>query len=622
MRKRLAILLATGVLALSPNNKSNATEENRNVRIEETSKDSVPCPKEIDVDERVNGLKFLGKSGKILEEWKNDEEFISLLDDLITMKKAKKLYFDEKYDKFIKSIYINGDAVKIEFVYGMNMVVGNTDSLYIADISLDKFVITDLTVLKSRILLDIKPDKEAVYNEIPIQQLPEQYWKLPEFKTLNLNLSNIEVNDELRLQVEGMELKDDIIKVIDITKCKNISLYKYKMTNELINILEEDGNLNTLILTYPNFEELGNEFNFKSKALKKIAIQMDGREILDKINLNQCTNLEGFSGGMSTSLEDLNGIKECNKLTYFSLGDYIYNHDLDYIEDIEEQWEKYCFEKRDTDYFAVAMAGTNNFIEDISALKEKNIEILNISYLKNVSSEDFKDVVYSLTNLKKIIGYEIANATLYDEELVKYLNEKGIEHPFTDVSKEIKEEIKSIVESLITENMTDFQKVETISKYVLEHLEYDHANLNNYPISKSHQLREQLWSKSLYYITMANMKENEEKNSVDAICYGYSSFTNALYIEAGVKAFMQETTGHIYNLVNIDNVFYKVDLTSLDEFIKKQGIQVKDYDFKINSEDYMIKIGLPNTETSQQEPLRAKQQKEKMKEKEKQDVIR
>ena len=607
--KRLAILLATGVLALGSGNKSIETEASKNVKIEDT-KTNIPPLKEIGGDEREYNLKYLGKPQNISDKWKNDEEFFDLLDNLIIMKKAKKLNLEKNYDKYIRNIYINGDAVKVEFTYGMDMVVGNVESLILNDINLDELVITDLSPLATHMYLDTIPNKENNDEKIPITQLPKEYIKEPEFKTFNINLNNTKVCNELRLQDDETKIQDEIINKLDLTECKNISLYKFKITNELINTLETDEKLETLILTYPDFEEIGNEFTFSSDSLKKIAIQMDGEKELNKIDLNGCKNLEGFSGGLSTSIEDLNCIKECQKLKYFSLGDYIFNHDLDYIKDAEEQWEEYCFEKRDTDYFAVANVGTNNFIRDISSLKGKNIEILNISHFKNVSSEEFKNVVLSIPNLKKIIGYEISNAALYDEELVKYLNEKGIEHPFSETSKEIKNEIERIVATLITPEMTDFEKVKAISKYILEHLEYDIVNFNVYPKSNSKDIRKKLWGETLYNVTIANNKENAEKDTVEAVCYGYATLAEALYTEAGVKSLTQETTGHIYNLVDIDGILYKVDLTCLDDLLKKHGIKVEDFDFKINSEDYMIPIGSPTTETEEKEPNSAKQQRE------------
>lgn len=200
-----------------------------------------------------------------------------------------------------------------------------------------------------------------------------------------------------------------------------------------------------------------------------------------------------------------------------------------------------------------------NFISDISGINGSNIETLNISLLKRVSSENLLETVKSLPNLKRIVGFEVNNAGMCSDELIEYCKSHGISHPFTEKSLEIKHKLQEIVRTEITEDMSEEDKIWALSKYIMDNMEYDH-DLVKYDEDSSEDIKKG-WGESLYYSVMEG----------EGVCEGYATYAQNLFTEAGITSYKIDGFAHTWNLVEIDDEYYYVDLTNTDAYISDEG---------------------------------------------------
>lgn len=188
-------------------------------------------------------------------------------------------------------------------------------------------------------------------------------------------------------------------------------------------------------------------------------------------------------------------------------------------------------------------------IDDLSALAEycPNIEELHIYYAPSVSDLSF---IYSLHNLKYL---DIEENGYVTPELVDYLNRNGIDHNITDQDLENAEEIDRIISEIITDDMTDEEKIQAITYYVIDNYRYritKAGESNEYPLS--------------------SMFEND-----GGVCASYAYLTDILLRKAGIESYMVTSdsllAGHAWNLIELDGKYYYLDTTNISQipFISK-----------------------------------------------------
>lgn len=179
--------------------------------------------------------------------------------------------------------------------------------------------------------------------------------------------------------------------------------------------------------------------------------------------------------------------------------------------------------------------GHNCIISDISAINGTNIEMLNISFLECISSDMLLETVKSLPNLKKIVGFEVNNAGMCSDELIKYCNEHGIQHPFTERSLEVKHKIEEIVSDTITEDMSEEEKIKALSEYIVNHMEYDYDLTGNVE-GKAEDIKKG-WGESLYYSVIEGK----------GVCQGYSTYAQ-IYLMKHILKHIEAKDMHIHGI--------------------------------------------------------------------------
>lgn len=118
--------------------------------------------------------------------------------------------------------------------------------------------------------------------------------------------------------------------------------------------------------------------------------------------------------------------------------------------------------------------------------------------------------------------------------------------------------------------MSDFDKVEAITKFVINSMSYDKETLNE---EKTPEQIRKLWGENLEYALEGH-----------GICTGYAKLANALLHEAGLESYFQIAPEHVLNLVVVDGKPYWLDCTFLDTSLK---IDPWTYSFVPDTEYYL-----------------------------------
>ena len=485
------------------------------------------------------------------------------------------LTLDETADELISSMVIDGTNVRIELKDGSD-ISGILNNLQISNLTLENLYIYDSKYTEDHYNSEIKyQDYEEKGYDSSLDALDADYEK---HAKLELQIQNCSVGNEYKKGVT----KDINYNIdnLDYSGCKKLWLCDVFLQKE--DLLEEEEslqeatlfsmpNLETLILTNPSIVLLEEEtIAIHSNSLKNIIIDGSMADTIDKFDFKECPNLEIVSIVNDSQETDLDGLKGLTNLKEVAFGlptTIHYNIDGLIDKDFQERIDMVSapFPSNDKSL----LLEPNCMISDISAINGSNIEVLNISFLKCISSDKFLETVKSLPALKQIVGFEINNAGMCSDELLKYCEEKGIQHPFTERSLEIKHKLEKIVSDVVTEDMDEEEKIKALSEYIVNHMEYDFDVLDN--AEKSPEKIVKGWGECLYYSVIHGV----------GICQGYTLYAQNLFNEAGITSFKIDGTGHTWNLVQIDEEYYYVDLTQAESLIGEQkSISFDDYDLE------------------------------------------
>ena len=501
---------------------------------------------------------------------------------------------DEKSDEFISSIYVDGFNVKIILTDGSS-VEGKIKNLKLGKLHLDNLYILD-TQYQKDLHYETYGDYSSlteVYNahdKLKIEFSPDA----PISVYNNCKFSICPSND-----IEWFLWEN----YIDISQCENLWLNNVFIYESTLKKINSSTSLKKLFLTDAHIcTDIPETLAFNLPKLETLIFDINFLERLYNIDLSGCINLRKISFGNNTQIESLDFLSRLDKLEVISLGNLSQLDSLNVLNSFEEE-ENSISKTFQTDDARLSLAH-NNLISDISGINGKNIEILNISLFRQISSTQLYETVISLPNLKEIVGFEINNAEMCSEELIQYCEAHGITHPFTEKSLTIKRELQKIVAELITPDMDDFKKAEVLSKYIIFHQEYDYeaatVNEANFTEEEKSELLKRGWGENLYYVVIEGL----------GLCAGYEEFTLALFTEAGIRCFGQATTGHAYNLVEIDGIYYQIDLTWLDSFLNLVEIPVDEHIFEINSIYYLTPVEDPCSHDTYSEPYGAEMQRQ------------
>lgn len=235
-------------------------------------------------------------------------------------------------------------------------------------------------------------------------------------------------------------------------------------------------------------------------------------------------------------------IKSFNNSYKLVSNDYTIGNDFELVQNT-----KNVVPYNKQDILNIIYTGLNNGADSISIICPTKYE--------NCINEA-KDVLYNQELLSNINNYVHPYNTF--KELKISSNELGqidIQISKTYSEDEIKKTnlvFKQIYDSLITDSMTDYEKIETIHDYIVDNTKFDtdkSDNINNPNFVD-------IYKSSTAFGALINNY---------AICAGYTD-AMSLFLDAfGIKNYRIASENHIWNFVYLDNNWYHLDLTWDDQ---------------------------------------------------------
>ena len=292
--------------------------------------------------------------------------------------KEKNVKISEQLGEYVTGVKIDGRKVSIELVDGKTLS-GELDKLQLNGISLDKLYIYDSKYLKDE--MKMSPE--------------ELIAKYENHKKIELDFIHIQVTDEFRISEKSDSDASYAYTFndyfIDISNCKKVWLDDIVFSEKYIDEINKCNTLEELIITNSLcFNEL-NELKLDIPTLKTLRVMFDmSLKPLKNFDLNGCENLEKLSIGNGFQTTNLDGIKNCTNIKRLGFGSLPRDtiDSLDIVEDGELSEGYDTSNKANANVYA-----RENYIYDITAIKGSQLETIDISFLRYVTSEQLLDVV-------------------------------------------------------------------------------------------------------------------------------------------------------------------------------------------------------------------------------------
>ena len=187
-----------------------------------------------------------------------------------------------------------------------------------------------------------------------------------------------------------------------------------------------------------------------------------------------------------------------------------------------------------------------------------------------------------LKNLKKLkfVNVGLYNAAIYlDNDDLSKLNEKNVSVDFSgdftiDELKKVNDELNDMVKDLnISSKMSEQDKFNSILEYVLLQLNYNQESLKLQESGENtNSINATMYIDGYLYAIF---------NKDSAICGNYAALFQALANRIGIKSYFMTSNVHAWNLVNINDEYYYVDSTRLDNLVvevdNKKGMFIDFY---------------------------------------------
>lgn len=252
--------------------------------------------------------------------------------------------------------------------------------------------------------------------------------------------------------------------------------------------------------------------------------------------------------------KDTNLVKENNSYTRDYKFNYVSSTDNFYVKSKQDILNVY-YTALNGGYSDLTFYCDLSYENCINDLNELISDAESLSIVNNFvpTYNIYSKVYFNINTLGRI---HVDFQKVYDDEMIKFINEK----------------IDSIYSSIITDNMSTKEKIKAAHDYIINHTKYDttHAesvkngSSNNYHISNT------------AYGVFANGY---------AICGGYTDAMALFLDKIGVINYKISSDSHIWNLVNLDGIWYHLDLTWDDPVTNDGKNRLEDNFFLISTEE-------------------------------------
>lgn len=216
--------------------------------------------------------------------------------------------------------------------------------------------------------------------------------------------------------------------------------------------------------------------------------------------------------------------------------------------------------KNKQDIFNIIYSGLNNGWDEFSYFCNSQYEdcledsrnitdsVIDISYVNNFVHpyNSFKSIKIIINNLGKVT---IHINKLYTAEEIFETNKA----------------VEDIYSKLITDQMTDREKITAIHDYIINNTIYDTERAENISNNNIYNKYE---SQKAYGALLQGF----------AICGGYSDAMAIFLNKMGIKNYKISSSNHVWNLVNLDGKWYHLDLTWDDPVVNtKENLLLHNY---------------------------------------------
>ena len=173
----------------------------------------------------------------------------------------------------------------------------------------------------------------------------------------------------------------------------------------------------------------------------------------------------------------------------------------------------------------------------------------------NLVADALLEAYYQNPLILGIEGYRVSK----NGNKVRVVYEETLEGQ-AQKQEEIKQKVSDVIAQIITDDMTEQDKVVAINQYLCDTIVYDDAALANAEENDFMQVDEEFYDSFNAYGALMNGR---------CVCAGYSAAFRLLAEEAGLEAivvtgFLDGTLAHAWNKVKIDDEWYVVDTTNND----------------------------------------------------------
>lgn len=359
---------------------------------------------------------------------------------------------------------------------------------------------------------------------------------LPFFLLTGCNKNN---NEQIKMEstkVTATDANDEVMK-----NCMKFDFYSsiYTANNNIYDankddseIIEipEDYRISVLCYLGKNKEDKVTVGDLKQMEDLNIAVTDQ-----DLSWLNYCANLKSLYLNYAYKVDSAKNIEVLPSLNHLS----IYNLTQNPIELNNESFDfAYNIDKLDL---------TGNIIYSAEELEKKGVK--NLSVIGNIfNTVNYKDLCFLDKLDVDVTDYSPYDTAIYfTKDDQDYLIKNGVEVTVGNKVQDLVKRLEEINKSIdIKETDSDREKYEKIVMYVIKKLHYPEnpENLSG-------------------YYEGGNLYSALEGDG-EAICGNYSSLVQALCVRNNIETYTVISKDHVWNIVNIDNVYYYSDITNMD----------------------------------------------------------
>ena len=269
-----------------------------------------------------------------------------------------------------------------------------------------------------------------------------------------------------------------------------------------------------------------------------------------------------------------------NNITEYILLNYVYKNDFNYDSSNEYKIiDEFSYFKLTDNYkpenkkdiFNIIYNAINNGYESFNFYCQNSYETC-LDDVKDLTSDyellsvinnfvhpynSYNKLNVTINSLGKI---NIKVQKLYNESTINILNKK----------------IDTVYNELITDNMTDYDKIKIIHDYIIDNSVYDEQRANN-----------------LYNDYQGEFSSNIATGPLlqgHGICSGYTDAMKLFLDKMNIPNYKISSENHIWNLVYIDNKWLHLDLTWDDPVINNGEISTIDHTYFLIDTNKLLNI--------------------------------